>query len=130
MGVIINHSNDLKSNLFSCFNYSNEKNSGINAFGEIKVNNNQEDNYYMKDINYFRLDDTQIAPNKYIRSYSLLDKNDLKKSYDYNSIKSNNFHANYREENIYKFNKEKYEFNPKIRELEMLMGKDSNFMLT
>lgn len=79
MGVIINHSNDLKSNLFSCFNYSDEKNLGINAFGEIKVNNNQEDNYYMKDLNYFRLDDMNIDNNKKIRSYSLIEKNNSKK---------------------------------------------------
>jgi len=126
MGIIVNNSNELKSNLFSCFNYSNEKNSAINDFGEVKVNGNQEENY----INYFRTRDILIAPQKYNRSYSLIDKNNSKKSDDYISIRSNNYNVSYREENIYKFPKEKYESNPKIKELEMLMGKDSNFVLT
>ena len=126
MGVIVNHGNELKSNLFSCFNYSNERNSGISNFGEIKVNDNQED----KSLNYFRISDMVNAPQKFTRSYSLIDKYNSKNNLDQISIRSNYYQINYREENIYKFQKEKYESNPKIRELERLMGKDNNFELT
>ena len=124
MGNIIKKGNEVKSSLFGCTDCSDEKNLFVNPnkYSEIKVGENPENNYITKNLDYFKSLDMDMTPNEYIRSYSSVDKN--------NNSKRHNNNLNYKEENIDKFDKEKYELNPKIKELNLLFGEDNDFILT
>ena len=140
MGNITGASNDIKSNLFGCARCEGEKNlcSNPNTYGEIKVDElplkNIDLSNQTPDLNYFNNPEMRIKPNEFVRSFSFENKYN-NAEYDSLNIKLNNYtkliNTNYKEEDINKFNKEKFENNPKILELLQLLGEtNNNFILT
>ena len=142
MGNIIKNGSEVKSNLFGCIGCAGEKNLCLNPppYSEVRVGEITDNNLYITnqtpDFNYFNTPDMRIAPNEYIRSYSLENKN--KNSY-YKDNKNlnlnlnnytNQINNNFQEEDIYKFDKDKYEKNPKVLKLVSLLGENNNFLLT
>ena len=140
MGSITSAGNEIKSNFFGCGRCDGEKNlcSSPNNYGEIKVDElplkNIEISKQTPNYNYFNNPDMKINPNEYVRSFSFENKYNNEESNAIN-IKLNNYtkllNTNYKEEDINKFNTEKYEKNPKILELLQLLGETTNnFVLT
>ena len=125
MGNIIKNGKEVKSNLFSCTGCSDEKNLCISpkTYTDVKVG--ETNSYNDKNINYFNTPDMQLNQDKFFRSFSSVNKDKASKK-----IKIKNYPTNFKEENINKFNIEKYESNPKIIELISLLGKNNNFVLT
>ena len=140
MGNITNGGNEIKSNFFGCSRCEGEKNlcSNPNTYGEIKIDELPVKNIYepspLPDLNYFKSPEMQNIANKYVRAYSLENKNN-NSNYDTLNINLFNYtnliNTNYKEENIAEFNTEKLEKNPKILELLQLIGETNiNFKLT
>ena len=133
MGNIIKNGNEVKSNLFRCSGCTDEKNMCVqpNIYSEIRVGDLQDNNSNLNNINYVKTPDILITPGEYIRSLSSIDrKNNFKRIKNNNNSKLNQYNINFREESIEKFNKEKFESNPKIKELISLIGENSDFELT
>ena len=139
MGNITN-GGEVKSNLFGC-SCGGEKNLCINPapYSEIRVGETPDNNniYLLnqnQDFNYFKTPDMRIGPNEFVRSYSLENKN--KNIHQNNNINlnlnnfTNQLDNNFKEEDISKFDTEKFEKNPKILKLLALLGENSNFVLT
>ena len=122
MGNITKNENEVKSSFFGCGGCIGEKNMCGNAsiLYEVKVDETPDSNN-SNNLNYFKTPDMIINKNDN-NNYHKRRKNHFKLK------QFNNF--NFREENIDKFNKNKYELNPKIKELEALIGENSNFELT
>ena len=135
MGNIVNKGGEIKSSLFGCY-CGGEKSICLtpNTYSEIRVGEIQDN--YMTPYNYFNTPDMRITPNEYIRSYSLANKNSNSSNNNNMNVNvnlynySNQINCNYREEDISKFNAEKYESDPKILELVNLLGENNNFILT
>ena len=130
MGNIIKNGNEVKSNLFGCYGCSDEKNLclGPKVYSEIKIGENIYSNYNNTNLNNFKTLDMKLTPDEYIRSFLSFDKNNNKKRN--NNIKVKNYNINFKEENIKTFNQDKYESNPKIKELVSLLGENNNFILS
>ena len=124
MGNIIKNGKEVKSNLFGC-TCSGEKNLCVspNILTDIKVD--EINSYSDKNINYFKTPEMQLTPDEFIRSFSSVGKHNKN-----NKKRFNNYTTNFKEENIKGFNIDKYESNPKIKELTSLLGKNINFILT
>ena len=140
MGSITSTGNEIKSNFFGCGRCDGEKNlcSNPNTYGEIKVDELPVKNLDLAnqtpDLNYFNNPDMRISRNEFVRSYSFENKF-INVEGNAINIKLNNYtkliNTNYKEEDISKFNTEKFEKNPKILELLQLLGETSNnFVLT
>ena len=137
----MNSGSEVKSNLFGCTACGGEKNLCLNPtpyseirVGEIQDNNNNYITNQNPDLNYFNTPDMRITPDEFVRSYSLENKN----IYNNNNINinlninnyTNQINNNFKEEDISKFNADKFEKNPKILKLVSLLGENSNFVLT
>ena len=142
MGNIINGGSEIKSNLFGC-SCGGEKNLCLTPtpYSEVRVGETPDNNniymmYQNQNFNYFKTPDMRIAPDEFIRSYSLENKNKNINGNNYNYINlnlnnyTNQFNNNFKEEEISKFDTEKFEKNPKILKLVSLLGENSNFILT
>ena len=121
MGNITKNRNEVKSSFFGCGGCAGEKNMCGNPsiFYEVKVDETPDSNN-SNNLNYFNTPD-MITKNDSNNNYKKRKKNF--KLNQYNNL-------NFREEDIDKFNKNKYELNPKIKELQALIGENSNFELT
>ena len=132
MGGIIKKGKEIKSNLFGCSACTDEKNLFLNPnyYSEVKVGENLDNNYINKNMEYFKTLDLEMTPNEYLRSFSSIHKNKNKNKNNNIKIRTPNYNLNFKEENIEKFNREKYESNPKIKELLLLFGENKDFILT
>ena len=140
MGSVTRDGNEIKSNFFGCGRCDGEKNicSNPNTYGEIKVDELPVKNIDLPnqtpDLNYFNNPEMRIKPNEFVRSFSFENKY-INAESDAINIKLKNYtkllNTNYKEEDINKFNIDKFEKNPKILELLQLLGeKTNNFILT
>ena len=140
MGNLTGSGNEIKSSFFGCGRCEGERNlcSGPGAYGEIKVDELPEKNIDITnktpDLNYFNNPEMRIKPNEFIRSFSFENKYN-NEEYNTINIQLNNYtkliNTNYKEEDISKFNKDKFEKNPKILSLLQLIGEtNNNFKLT
>ena len=126
----MNSGSKIKSNLFGCTGCGGEKNLCLSPtpyseirVGEIQDNNNNYIANQNPDLNYFNTPDMRITPDEFVRSYSLVNKN--KNIYNNNGVNinfninnyTNQINNNFKEEDITKFNTEKYEKNTKILKL-------------
>ena len=137
MGNITSSGNDIKSNFFLCSKCEGDKITS-KAYGEINVDElpikNIDISNQTPNLNYFNSPDMRIKPKEFMRSFSFENKY-CNSDYNAIDIKLNNYtkllNTNYKEEDITKFNKDKFEKNPKILELLQLLGETSNnFLLT
>ena len=122
MGNITKNGKEVKSSFFGCGGCVGEKNMCGNPsiFYEVKVDETPDSNN-SNNLNYYNTPDMIIIKNDGNNNNKRRKKNF--KLNQYNNL-------NFREENIDNFNKNKYELNPKIKELKALIGENSNFELT
>lgn len=125
MGNVVKKGGEVKSSFFGCDGCVGEKNPKT-KYSEIIVGQLMEPN---PDLNYFKTPDMKITPNDFVRSYSFGNRNDTTiNNTNNNNNQLNNW--NLKEEDVTKFNADKYELDPNITKLKFLLGENSNFTLT
>ena len=133
MGNIIKNQNEVKSSFFGCGGCSGEKNMCIapTICCDIEVDENL-DNINSSNLNYNKSTDIMINPDEFISSISSVDRNiNSKRNKKTNyPLKIKKYDLNFNKEKIDKFDRAKFESNPKIKEILSFTGENSNFILT